>query len=220
MRSTYMKNSSAIHVTICDISPVIRHGIREILSSQAEVKVISMASSMKELVNEYSRKDEASRNVVDIVLTDFEENGLSVIGYLRDLRRLIPDLKIVALNDCADSDLLIEAIEMGIKGFQCKHDFTRQELVDTVHTVFNGGSHMSSCVTNAVLANMVKSRARSKTLLSAREAEVAKLLSVGKSNKEIAQDLIISPRTVKFHVSSILSKLNAKNRTEAALLYG
>ncbi|MCG6891230.1 MAG: response regulator transcription factor [Gammaproteobacteria bacterium] len=215
-----MKNSSAIHVTICDSSPVIRHGIRDILSSQAEVRIVSLASSTKELVQEYRGKDEASRNELDIVLTDFEENGLSVIGYLRDLCKLIPDLKIVALNDCANSDLLVEAIEMGIKGFQCKHDFTTQELIDTVHTVFNGGSHMSSCVTNAVLANMVKSQARSKTLLSAREEEVAKLLSVGKSNKEIAQDLIISPRTVKFHVSSILSKLNAKNRTEAALLYG
>lgn len=184
------------------------------------MRIVSLASSTKELVQEYRGKDEASRNELDIVLTDFEENGLSVIGYLRDLCKLIPDLKIVALNDCANSDLLVEAIEMGIKGFQCKHDFTTQELIDTVHTVFNGGSHMSSCVTNAVLANMVKSQARSKTLLSAREEEVAKLLSVGKSNKEIAQDLIISPRTVKFHVSSILSKLNAKNRTEAALLYG
>lgn len=211
-----MRNSAAIHVTICDISPVIRHGIRDILSSESDVRVVSMASSTKDLVHEYSLKDEASRSEVDIVLADFEEDGLSVIGYLRDLCKLIPDLKIVALNDCEDADLLVEAIEMGIKGFQCKHDFTQQELVDTVHTVFNGGSHMSSCVTNAVLSGIVTSRARSKTLLSAREQEVAKLLSGGKSNKDIGTDLNISPRTVKFHVSSILSKLNVKNRTAAA----
>ncbi len=154
----------------------------------------------------------------DIILLDCENTGVPVIEYLRDFGSRPSDLNIVALDNCGDMERLVEIIKFGIKGVLCKNDLSIDELLRTIHTVHDSGTHVSGCVMNAMLEYVLSEQPRSKETLSEREQEVLDLIAEGKSNNEIARHLLITPRTVKHHVSSILSKLNVKNRTEAALL--
>jgi DNA-binding NarL/FixJ family response regulator len=86
-----------------------------------------------------------------------------------------------------------------------------------VHAVHEGGVELSSCAMGSLLHDLQAEKSRPKVNLSSREQQVLKLVAQGKTNNEIARNLFISTPTVKFHVSSILSKLNVKNRTEAAM---
>ena len=140
----------------------------------------------------------------------------SEIDFLSQVRVLRPDIKIIIFTCCSDTNLVIEALGLGIRGFTLKHSDSA-EILKAIHTVSRGGKSLAPFVTSALLDSMQKSHQRSKSRLSEREHEVLALVAKGKTNGVIAEALYIRPRTVKFHVSSILAKLNVRNRTEAAM---
>ena len=203
--------SSTIRISICDYCPAVRYGLRHIFSDSQHFEVVSEASSQSELLSSADGID------TDILLTDLKSNEPQDIEYIRKFRDIRPDVKIIIFSDCSDHRMVMETLEIGIQGFRSK-SAEAKELIDTVRTVYSGKTAMSSCVTTTLLDHMQRNRSRTNSILSKREREVLKLIAVGKTNSDIANDLYISIRTVKFHVSSILTKLDVKNRTEAASL--
>lgn len=203
--------SSTIRISICDYCPAVRYGLRHIFSDSQHFEVVSEASAQSEILAATDGID------TDILLTDLRPNAPEDIKYIREFRELRPEVKIVIFSDCSDHRMVMETLEVGIQGFRSKHA-EADEIIDTIRTVYNGKTSMSSRVTAALLDHMQRNRSRTNSILSKREREVLELIAKGKSNGDIANSLYISVRTVKFHVSSILTKLNVKNRTEAAIL--
>ena len=203
--------SGPIRVAICDLCPTIRHGLEHIFESAPDIDVVMLVSSRDEILD---RKDDLE---IDVMLLDIDDHAHDVVEYLTSFRDKLPDTKILVFTNCAEHPQIISVIEQGVEGFQCKQDAEIDELTAAIRTVHHGGKDLAPCVTEALLTQMKAEQHRSQAQLSAREQQVLDLIAKGKTNDAIASALFISTRTVKFHVSSILSKLDVKNRTEAAL---
>lgn len=201
----------SIRVSICDYCPAIRYGLQKILSEDEQIEVVAEVGSHDEILRSVLDKE------TDILLTDLKPNKPNEIEYLRRFRECRPEVKIIIFSDCTDHRMVMEALEVGVQGFKSKQ-VEADEILDTIHTVYHGKTSMSSRVTAALLEHMQRNRSRTNSILSKREREVLDLIAQGKTNSDIAETLYISVRTVKFHVSSILTKLGVKNRTEAAIL--
>ena len=209
--------SNPIRVAIFEPSPVITHGLVKIFNAEPDIEIVIESSSKAELFNKYKYIR------MDVVLLDLEEEGQSELKFLHEIRDLRTDVRIIGLLKChhmSDDSIknrLIEVFKLGVKGLQCKLDLTADEFIHAIRTVHAGGMSMPPCVTNALLGCEILEQSPPKPKLSNREQQVLELVSMGKSNSEIACKLFISLPTVKCHVSSILNKLKVKNRTQATL---
>lgn len=200
---------NSIRVAVCDASPVIRFGIKNILSADPTIETVLEASSHAEMLECGTGLE------LDIILNGIE---IELIELLHQLRVIQASAKVIALNDCTHRNQIIEISELGVKGIQCKHHSNAGDMTRAIHTVYEGGVDLAACAQNILMQYLREKESRQKSNLSKRERQVLDLIAQGKSNRDIAEELFISAPTVKFHVSSILSKLNVKNRTEAAML--
>jgi len=199
-----------IRIIICDRCPTIRYGLQKIFAFDSAIEIVAALPALEAILTEIGKLE------ADILIIGLDENNPSEIDFLSQVRTLRPDMKIIVFTCCSDTNLVIAALGLGIRGFTLKHSDSA-DILKAIHTVFRGGKSLAPCVTSALLDNMQKNYQRSQSRLSEREHEVLSLVAEGKTNGIIAEALYISPRTVKFHVSSIFAKLNVRNRTEAAM---
>jgi NarL family two-component system response regulator LiaR len=181
------------------------------LSDASGIDVVMQASSQTEALSQSDGLD------IDVIVIDIEDEIDAGVEYIIRFREKMPDAKILVFTGCKDNKRIVDTIELGVEGFQCKINADADEIVSAIRTVHRGGRPLAPCVTEALLNHMQSKQDKEQVNLSLREKEVLELIATGKTNNDIADYLFISVRTVKFHVSSIFAKLKVKNRTEAAL---
>jgi len=204
----------SIRVGICDASATFRTGLVAIFETALNIKVEMVAKTQDEVTAKLAGTD------VDVLMVDtddWDDDDVPALEYLGKLLEAKPNIKVALFTNCHVGDKITGAIECGVQGILCKRSAEPEDLLKSINTLYRGGTDLSPCATEALLNSLQVQQLRSQAKLSTREQEVLELVARGKTNNAIADRLYITERTVKFHVSSILSKLNVKNRTEAAL---
>lgn len=197
-----------IRILVADDHPVVRDGLIAMLSTQPDFEVVGAAGEGQETVAK------AASLEPDILLLDLEMPGMDGVEALRRLRETHPRVQAIVFTAFDTDERILGALRAGAQGYLLK-GAPREELFHAIRVVSSGGSLLQPVVATRLLRHISSGEEQAETLTK-RELEVLSHLAQGKSNRQIAVELVITERTVKFHVSSILAKLGASNRTEAA----
>lgn len=203
--------SDQVRVLIVDDHDVVREGLRTLIQKRTEFAVVGEADSVASAIAE------AQRSQPDVIIMDVRLSDGSGVDACREIRAKRPETKVLMLTSYADDEAVLASIMAGASGYLLKQTRS-QDLAEALRKVARGESLLDPGVTGRVLE-----RLRSGTkpddelaLLSEQEQRILDLIAEGKTNKEIAQEVYLSDKTVKNYVSSILSKLNMRRRSEAA----
>lgn len=199
-------------ILVVDDHELLREGVVSTLESEPDFDVVGQAASADEAM------DVALRLRPDLILLDLYMPGRNGLTLLPALRDELPDSRIVMLTVSEDPEAVTQAFRDGATGYLVK-GIRAEAFLDALRSVMSGESYVSPAVAGHILRGRHGGRSENTDLdaLTNREREVLQLMAKGFTNHDIAEDLVISERTVKRHVTSILSKMNLRNRTEAAV---
>lgn len=207
-----MTPSDDIRVVVIDDHDLFRRGLRDLLEEQ-NLRVVGEASDGAEGVRL------ALHALPDVVVVDLNMPGISGVEAIRQLTIAAPTMRVLVLTISADDADVLAAIEAGACGYLLK-DASIVQIAAGVRAAAAGESLISPRMTSKLLERLRVSPSDDRVEraeLSERELEVLRLLAEGRDNGEIAEALVISPRTAKNHISSILAKLQMENRVQAAV---
>ena len=154
----------------------------------------------------------------DLILMDINMPSMNGIEALRQIKASRPETRVIMLTVSEDEDNLVDAIRSGADGYLLKH-LNAREFLEMVNGLERGEAAITRQMTMRLLKHMTSSEPSGEhVLLSEREIEILKLVASGKSNQSIADQLLISENTVKYHLKNILQKLGVSNRTEAVTI--
>jgi DNA-binding NarL/FixJ family response regulator len=200
-----------MRILVADDHPIVRDGLVTILSTQADFEVVGQAANGEEAVAQ------AAALHPDVILLDLEMPGIDGVEALRQIRQADANARAIVFTAYDTDERILAAVRAGAQGYLLK-GAPRDEIFNAVRVVHGGGSLLQPVVASRLLRQVSQPAAEATDALTPREVSVLQLMARGLQNKEIAADLVISERTVKFHVSSIMSKLGAGNRTEAVTI--
>jgi len=199
-------------VFVLDDHEVVRRGLRELFDAEEDLSVVGEAGTAEEAISRVppTRPDVA---VLDVRLPDGD--GIEVC---RDLRSAIPELKCLMLTSYADDEALFAAVLAGASGFVLKQ-IRGNELVTAVRRVAAGESLLDAKLMRQVVDRLRGEKVEDERLahLTSQERNILELIAEGKTNRQIADSMFLSEKTIKNYVSNVLSKMGFFRRTEAAV---
>jgi DNA-binding NarL/FixJ family response regulator len=195
-------------VLVVDDHPVVREGLVSVLADQPEIEVGGALGSAEQAVAQIGRLRP------DIVLLDLELPGMDGVAAIPRLLAAQPGSQVIVFTAYDTEERVLGALRAGARGYLLK-GASGQEIAQAIRAVQSGGSHLAPRVASTVLA---RSFGRPSPGLSNREREVLRLVAEGLPTKQIARTLGITERTVKFHVASLMRKLEADNRAQMVAL--
>ena len=201
-----------IRVLITDDHAIVRKGIRALLATEPDIKVVGEASNGAEAVTQ------ARALHPDVILMDLVMPTMDGIEATRAITAEQTAARVLVLTSFAADDKVFPAIKAGALGYLLK-DSGPTELVRAIHQVHLGEPSLDPSIARKVLGELTHPQKAQPTVdpLTEREVEVLRLIAQGQSNKEIAEKLVVAEMTVRKHVSNILGKLHLASRTQAAL---
>ena len=202
-----------ISVMVVDDHDVVRQGVKLFLDMQPDITVVAEASSGKQAI------EQAQETLPDVVLMDLIMPEMTGVEATRFIRDLCPNTQVIVLTSYHTDEHIFPAVQAGALSYLLK-DVDAEELADAVRKAHRHEAVLHPKVAERVIQELEGTRldqASPYQLLSERELQVLKLVAKGKANAEIAEQLFVSIKTVRAHVSNILSKLHLKDRTQVAV---
>lgn len=202
----------SIKIMIADDHSMIREGLRSLLELEGEIEVIAEAENGEDCL------EKLKTYKPDVLLLDIDmpkKNGMQVLKVFKEQKVI---QKVLVLTVHNQIEYLMGAMDLGVNGYILK-DSESRELKKAIFTICEGNTYLPSSLVPLMNSKKMQKNVDSEKIdsLTKRELEVLKLLAVGMYNKEVAQNLAISERTVKNHVSNIFKKLEVTDRTQAAV---
>ena len=203
-----------IRILIVDDHAIVREGLRGLINIEPDMELVGEAASGKEGV------DKALALHPDVILMDLLMPGLDGVTAIKEIKAKWQEACVLVLTSFLEDDKVFPAIESGALGYILK-DTQPEELLEAIRRVHQGETMLHPSIAKKIMQRIQERSGESKKddgqELTEREVDVLRLLAQGDGDREIAEKLFISERTVHFHVGNILSKLHLANRTQAAL---
>ena len=200
-----------VRILVADDHGVLRAGLRALLNSASDLQVTAEAGNGEEVLE---LVDQARP---DIVLLDISMPRLDGIEVTRRLKRAIPDIQVLIMTMHEDTGLLREALRAGAAGYIVKRA-VESELINAIHAVYRGELYVHPALTRDLFQDLAPTRAARKEpeALTSREVDVLRLIAEGFTNRQIAENLSLSVRTVESHRATIMDKLDLHSRAALA----
>jgi DNA-binding NarL/FixJ family response regulator len=204
-----------MRIIICDDQDIVRDGLELLLKLEDDIHVVGLASDGAEAV------EMALAKKPDLVLMDLKMPIMNGVEAIREIKAKCPDVKVLVLTTYGSDEWVFDAIRAGAAGYLLK-DAPREEVFRAIRGTVAGKTYLDPAVAGKLLGQAASAVPKPTTSitdkLTERENEVLRLLARGLSNEGIARQLFLSEGTVRNHVGSIVSKLGAADRTQAAVI--